>query len=91
MPQPVHPPPRARRAYHWLAAVPGLAMLAGVVFFNRARPFVLGLPFLMFWMLACVLATTTILALIYRADEAAERARMRSTPPGGDGAGAPAP
>ncbi len=73
MPQPPSNPARPGRAYHWLAALPGLAMLAGAVFVNRARPFVLGLPFLLFWILVCVVATAAIMALIYRADEAASR------------------
>jgi hypothetical protein len=84
MPQLAHPGPRAGRAYHWLAALPGVAMLAGVAFFGRARPLVLGLPFLLFWILVCVLATAAIMALIYRADEAADRARVAPGPQGDD-------
>ena len=33
--------------------------------------YVLGLPFLLFWILVWVIATAAIMALIYRADEAA--------------------
>ncbi len=73
MTPPVQHGPRSARAYHWLAALPGLAMLAGVVFANRAHPLVLGLPFLLFWILVCVLATSAVMALIDRLDESARR------------------
>ncbi|HVP40091.1 MAG TPA: DUF3311 domain-containing protein [Candidatus Saccharimonadales bacterium] len=50
------------RLYRWLALLPALAILVGVPFANRVRPYVLGLPFLMFWILACVLLTSAVMA-----------------------------
>ncbi len=83
--------PRPVRAYHWLAALPGLGMLAGAVFLDRERPFVLGLPFLLFWILACVLATTAVMALIFRLDGAARGRAGEPHRDAGAGAGGPHP
>ncbi len=85
MAQPRPAGPRPTRAYRWLAAVPGLAMLAGAVFANRARPFVFGLPFLLFWILVWVVATAVVMAFVYRADERAAR-DVAPGPAAGDGA-----
>ena len=52
------------RAHHWLAAIPAAAILVGVPFANGVRGYVLGLPFLLFWIVACVLATSAIMAVI---------------------------
>ncbi len=66
---PAHRP----RAYHWLAALPALCMLGGVPFANRVQPYVLGLPFLLFWILLWVVVTSGVMGLIYALDEAAAR------------------
>jgi hypothetical protein len=47
------------------AAVPILALVLGLPFVNRLEPVVLGLPFLLFWMLGWVLLTPGCLALAY--------------------------
>jgi hypothetical protein len=47
------------------ALVPVIALVAALPFANRLEPLVLGLPFLLFWMLAWVLATPLFLALAY--------------------------
>jgi len=52
------------RGHRWLAAAPPLAILVGVPFANRVDAYVLGLPFLLFWIVACVLATSATMALI---------------------------
>ncbi len=59
---------RGLRAYHALALVPPVAMLGGIPFANRTEPYVLGLPFLLFWILAWVVGTSAVLALIYWLD-----------------------
>jgi hypothetical protein len=55
------------------AAIPILALIAALPFVNRLEPVLLGLPFLLFWILGWVLATPALLALAYfiarRADE----------------------
>ncbi len=48
------------------AAVPALALVAGLPFVNRLEPIVLGLPFLLFWILGWVLVTPLFLAVAYR-------------------------
>ena len=52
------------RAHHWLATLPAAAILVGVPFANRVRGYVMGLPFLLFWIVACVLATSAVMAVI---------------------------
>jgi len=55
------------------ASVPVLALIAALPFVNRLEPVVLGLPFLLFWILGWVLATPALLGVAYiigrRADE----------------------
>jgi hypothetical protein len=53
---------------HGLAALPFLGILVGIFFANRTEPFVLGLPFALFWVTFWVLLTAAIMALIYRLD-----------------------
>jgi len=62
-----------RRLYRWLAAVPPVAMLGGVPFANRVEPYVLGLPFLLFWIVLWMVLTGPVMGLIYVLDEAAVR------------------
>jgi hypothetical protein len=64
------------RPYHLLAAVPVVGMLGGIPFANRTEPYVLGLPFLLAWIVGWIVLTSAILGVIYRLDEAAAR-RMR--------------
>ena len=47
------------------ALVPVLALVAALPFVNRLHPLVLGLPFLLFWILGWVLATPLFLAVSY--------------------------
>jgi hypothetical protein len=58
------------RLRHLLGVLPVLGMLGGVWFADRTEPYVLGLPFILFWMVACVVLTTVVLAVIYRLDPA---------------------
>lgn len=56
------------RRYRWLAALPALGMLVGVPFANRVHPYVLGLPFLLAWIVLWVVVTSLVMALIYVLD-----------------------
>jgi hypothetical protein len=60
-----------RRApwYRWLAALPALLILVGAPFANRVHVLVLGLPFLLFWIVACVLLTSLVMAIVGALDE----------------------
>ncbi|MBX6364311.1 MAG: DUF3311 domain-containing protein [Gemmatimonadetes bacterium] len=61
-------------------------MLGGVPFANRVEPFVLGLPFLLFWILAWVVVTSGTLGVIYALDQArARRAGAAAEPSNGAG------
>jgi dolichyl-phosphate-mannose--protein O-mannosyl transferase len=51
------------RAYRWLALVPPLAILVGAPLANRVQAYVLGLPFLLFWIVACILLTSAVMGL----------------------------
>jgi hypothetical protein len=67
-----------RRPYHWLALLPPAAMLGGIPFANRTEPFVLGLPFLLFWIALWVVLTSPVMALIYALDQAAAAPTART-------------
>lgn len=54
----------------WLALLPFVGMLAGPFVFNRVEPLVLGMPFLLAWLVGCTVATSAIMAVIYLCDPA---------------------
>jgi hypothetical protein len=43
-------------------------MLGGPFFLNRVTPYVFGMPFLLAWLVASILLSTAIMAVIYRLD-----------------------
>ena len=53
-----------------LASLPFLGILGGIFFANRVEPFVLGMPFILFWIVLWVVLTSGIMAVIYRLDPA---------------------
>jgi hypothetical protein len=61
------------KAHRWLALLPAIGMLGGVPFANRVEPYVFGLPFLLFWIVAWVLITSGVMGLIYALDRSAGR------------------
>lgn len=54
----------------------------GYVPFNRIRPFVLGLPFSLFWQVLWIVGSLLVLAAVYRWEQ--RRARQRALPEGDD-------
>ena len=52
------------RPHHLLTLLPPAAILGGIPLANRVHAPVLGLPFLLFWIVGCVLATSAVLALV---------------------------
>ncbi|HEY9428647.1 MAG TPA: DUF3311 domain-containing protein [Gemmatimonadaceae bacterium] len=58
------------RAHRWLALLPAIGMLAGVPFANRVEPYVLGLPFLLFWIVLWVVITSVVMGIVYALDRA---------------------
>jgi hypothetical protein len=57
------------RLTHVLSALPFLGILGGIFFANRVEPFVLGLPFALFWVTLWVVLTALIMAIVYRLDD----------------------
>lgn len=57
------------RAVRWLAVLPFLALI-GMFFANRTQPFVLGLPFILFWTVLWVVLTSAIMAVVCLTDPA---------------------
>lgn len=51
-----------------LGLLPFLGILAGVFFVNRVTPLVLGMPFLLFWIVAWTVLTAVLMLLVYKLD-----------------------
>jgi uncharacterized protein DUF3311 len=52
----------------FLAALPFIGILLGVPFVNRVEPLVLGMPFVLGWIVLWVILISIIMAVIYRLD-----------------------
>ena len=65
------------KVQHAIAAVPFVGILVGMFFANSVEPFVLGLPFAMFWVVMWVVVSAALMAIVYRLDSR-DRARERS-------------
>jgi hypothetical protein len=62
------------RPYRWLGIIPPIGMLGGIPFANRVYPLVLGLPFLLAWIVAWVILTSATNFVIWRLDTARDEA-----------------
>ncbi|MGA8653141.1 MAG: DUF3311 domain-containing protein [Xanthobacteraceae bacterium] len=51
-----------------LAILPFAAMLIGPFFVNRVAPVILGMPFLLAWLVAWIVLSAAIMAIIFRFD-----------------------
>ena len=58
------------RLVYLLAALPFVGILVGILFANRVEPFVLGLPFILFWIVMWVVLSSGIMAIVYALDPA---------------------
>ncbi len=56
------------RLTHALSSLPFFGILGGIFFANRTEPFVLGLPFALFWITLWVVLSALIMAIVYRLD-----------------------
>ncbi len=61
-------PDRTRFLRIALASLPFIGILGGAGLANRTEPFVLGLPFLMAWIVLWVVASSAIMAVVYALD-----------------------
>jgi hypothetical protein len=62
-------------ATKYLAIVPFLGILVGVIFLNRVEPLILGLPLILAWLVLWILLTSAIMAIVYYFDPANRTAR----------------
>ncbi len=63
--------PTVRRTVHiTLAVIPFVMMLVLAPMLNRTTPYVLGLPFLLFWIVLSVVVTAACMTTIYLTDPA---------------------
>ncbi|WP_441249488.1 DUF3311 domain-containing protein [Kitasatospora sp. McL0602] len=53
-----------------LGAVPFVGILGGIFFVNRVTPYVLGMPFILFWSVLWLVLTSAVMAVVYRLDPA---------------------
>ncbi len=53
-----------------LALLPFLAVLVGPFFVNRVTPYIFGMPLLLAWLVAWILLTAAIMAVIFYFDPA---------------------
>lgn len=53
-----------------LAVLPFIGMLVLIPWVNRTEPYVLGLPFLLFWIVAWVILTAACMTAVYWTDPA---------------------
>lgn len=58
------------RAIYLLGALPFLGFFVGIFFANRVEPYVLGMPFIMFWIVLWVVLTSGVMGTIYALDPA---------------------
>ena len=63
------------RFIHLLAALPFVVILGGILFANRVEPYVLGLPFILFWIVMWVVLTSVIMGIVYVLDPTNRRGR----------------
>jgi len=61
--------PKGTRRALLLGAIPFLTLVFALPLVNRAKPVILGLPFLLFWILLWVALTPLILFLAYRVEK----------------------
>ncbi len=72
-----------RRPHRWLAVIPGLAVCLGVPFANGVHASVAGLPFLLAWIVGCVLLTSVVMAVVAALDRAADAREAGGSRAGG--------
>lgn len=62
------------RAHRWLALLPTVAVAVGVPLADRVHVQVAGLPFLLAWIVGCVLLTSVVMAVVNALDHRPPRA-----------------
>lgn len=57
----------------YLAIIPVIGLLLGPILHDSARPFILGMPFILGWIVIWVILISLCMAVIYRLDPARGR------------------
>ena len=57
-----------------LAIIPIIGMLLGPILHNSSTPFILGMPFILGWIVIWVVLVSLVMAIIYALDPARARA-----------------
>ncbi|MBN3764973.1 MULTISPECIES: DUF3311 domain-containing protein [Burkholderiaceae] len=55
-------------SFRLLAVLPFIGILLGVPFVNRVEPLVLGMPFVLAWIVMWVVLSSVIMGIIYKLD-----------------------
>ncbi|MED0669967.1 DUF3311 domain-containing protein [Aneurinibacillus aneurinilyticus] len=55
---------------HLLGLIPFIGMLGGLPFANKVTPYILGMPFLLFWIVLWVILSLVVMAIINFIDPA---------------------
>ena len=67
------------RSYRLLALLPVLGILLAPWIANRIEPRIAGMPFLLAWIVGCVLCTSLVMWVVLERDQAYERQRDLGT------------
>ena len=57
-----------------MAALPFIGILIGVPFVNQVEPLILGMPFVLAWIVIWIVLSAVIMGIIYRLDPANRQA-----------------
>lgn len=55
---------------NFLAILPFIGILGGIYFVNKVTPYVLGMPFILFYIVLWVVLTSGIMAIVFKMDPA---------------------
>jgi hypothetical protein len=55
---------------HLLGLIPFIGILGGISWANKTTPYVLGMPFILFWIVLWVILTAVIMAIVFKLDPA---------------------
>lgn len=64
---------KGKRVAIFLGSIPFLALVFALPFVNRLEPIILGLPFILFWIILWVFLTPFILMAAYRLEKKFDR------------------
>ncbi|MCM3538127.1 DUF3311 domain-containing protein [Priestia endophytica] len=58
------------KGIHFLSMLPFIGMLGFLPLVNQVEPYVLGMPFIMFWVVLWAMLTSVTMAIVFRFDPA---------------------